>query len=94
MAAADAWATDHGACGSADDCTDRSGHYRAGGAADYGAGRRSFLTARRVRGDGEGGERRKCGGDEKFSHGLLHKFNLKKNAQMLAKFAASTFCSG
>ena len=91
MAVAEARTANHGARCSADNCADRPSDHRTRGAADCSAGYCSFSATCRVCGNGQGGDCRKCGDDEKFAHGLLHSFNLKKNAQMLAKFARQDF---
>src|ERR1044071_8791427 len=52
----------------ADNCANRTCNDRAGCAADRRTGYRSFSTARRICRDGQGGECRECGGDDKFAH--------------------------
>src|SRR4051812_11543232 len=69
VAARDARPADHGARGTTDHRADRTGNHGAGARADRGAGDGAFITARRIGGEGQGGERRQSRGDEKFAHG-------------------------
>jgi hypothetical protein len=81
---------DYRAGGAADDCADRAGDDCARGSTDGRTGYRSFSTIGGLSRIGQGGERRDCGGEKKFAHRILHKFNLQENAQTRAKFIAST----